>query len=46
VREFPPPEALAATMRQAGLAAVRWRRLGLGAVTLHVGRRIPPTRLV
>jgi demethylmenaquinone methyltransferase / 2-methoxy-6-polyprenyl-1,4-benzoquinol methylase len=37
VREFPPPEALAVTMRQAGLANIRWRRLGFGTVTLHVG---------
>jgi demethylmenaquinone methyltransferase / 2-methoxy-6-polyprenyl-1,4-benzoquinol methylase len=38
VRQFPCPEALAAIMRQAGLTAVRWRRLGFGTVTLHVGR--------
>ena len=30
-------EALAAEMSGAGLRRVRWRRLGLGTVTLHVG---------
>jgi demethylmenaquinone methyltransferase/2-methoxy-6-polyprenyl-1,4-benzoquinol methylase len=39
VRAFPTPNSLATIMRQAGLIDVRWRRLGLGAVALHVGRR-------
>jgi demethylmenaquinone methyltransferase/2-methoxy-6-polyprenyl-1,4-benzoquinol methylase len=30
---------LAATMRQAGFETVRFRRLGFGAVSLHVGIR-------
>ena len=35
---FPDADHLAATMRAAGLADVRWRSLGLGSVALHVGR--------
>lgn len=35
---FPDVEALAATMRAAGLADVAYRRLGLGMVALHHGR--------
>ena len=35
--DFPEAEALAATMRSAGLAEVRFRRLATGAVALHVG---------
>lgn len=35
---FPDAEALAETMRSAGLADVQFRRLALGAVALHVGR--------
>jgi demethylmenaquinone methyltransferase/2-methoxy-6-polyprenyl-1,4-benzoquinol methylase len=38
VAAFLRPEAVAAEMTQAGLTAVRWRRLGLGTVTLHVGQ--------
>lgn len=34
---FPDAEELAATMRRAGLRDVRFRRLALGAVALHVG---------
>lgn len=34
---FPEPVQLAATMRRAGLVDVRWHRLGLGSVALHVG---------
>jgi demethylmenaquinone methyltransferase/2-methoxy-6-polyprenyl-1,4-benzoquinol methylase len=34
---FPDAEALAASMRAAGLRGVRFRRLGLGSVALHVG---------
>jgi demethylmenaquinone methyltransferase/2-methoxy-6-polyprenyl-1,4-benzoquinol methylase len=37
VAAFLRPEALAAEMAGAGFQRVRWRRLGLGAVTLHVG---------
>ncbi|MFI5261787.1 MAG: ubiquinone/menaquinone biosynthesis methyltransferase [Candidatus Limnocylindrales bacterium] len=35
---FPDADAVGATMRSAGLADVRFRRLALGAVALHVGR--------
>jgi len=38
VAAFLSPEVLAAEMARAGLHQIRWRRLGLGAVTLHVGR--------
>jgi demethylmenaquinone methyltransferase / 2-methoxy-6-polyprenyl-1,4-benzoquinol methylase len=38
---FPDAERLAMTMRLAGLASVRYRRLGLGGVALHVGE-VPP----
>lgn len=34
---FPDPDALAATMRSAGLVGTRYRRMGLGSVALHVG---------
>ena len=37
VAEFPGPRPLAAAMRAAGLERVRFRRLGLGTVALHVG---------
>ncbi|MCC6178288.1 MAG: ubiquinone/menaquinone biosynthesis methyltransferase [Chloroflexi bacterium] len=37
VAAFPRPEAVAEQMRRAGLRSVRWRRMGLGSVTLHVG---------
>ena len=37
VAAFLTPEALAAELARAGLQNVRWRRLGLGSVTLHVG---------
>ena len=40
VRRYPPPEEVAAIMRDAGLAGVRWRRMGFGMVTLHTGRRV------
>jgi demethylmenaquinone methyltransferase/2-methoxy-6-polyprenyl-1,4-benzoquinol methylase len=40
VRRYPSPEEIAAQMRAAGLAGVRWRRLALGMVTLHAGRRV------
>jgi demethylmenaquinone methyltransferase/2-methoxy-6-polyprenyl-1,4-benzoquinol methylase len=37
VKAFPPADELATIMRAAGLDAVRFRRLGLGTVALHVG---------
>jgi demethylmenaquinone methyltransferase/2-methoxy-6-polyprenyl-1,4-benzoquinol methylase len=37
VRSFPDADGLAALMRAAGLERVRYRRLGLGAMALHVG---------
>lgn len=37
VAAFPRAEGLAAIMAGAGLSRVRYRRLGLGAVALHVG---------
>ena len=36
---FLKPETLAGLMRAAGLEAVRWRRLMLGSVAIHWGRR-------
>ena len=38
VRSFPPPPELATMMAQAGLVDIRYRRLGLGIVALHVGQ--------
>jgi demethylmenaquinone methyltransferase / 2-methoxy-6-polyprenyl-1,4-benzoquinol methylase len=38
-RNFPPPPALAAIMERAGLRAVRFRRLTLGAVAVHTGTK-------
>lgn len=40
VRRYPPPEAIAEHLRAVGLAGVGWRRLTLGLVTLHAGRRV------
>jgi demethylmenaquinone methyltransferase / 2-methoxy-6-polyprenyl-1,4-benzoquinol methylase len=37
VAAFPPADELAAIMAGAGLTKVRYRRLGFGAVALHVG---------
>jgi demethylmenaquinone methyltransferase/2-methoxy-6-polyprenyl-1,4-benzoquinol methylase len=37
MREFPPPEELAAIMRSAGLRNVRFRQLTFGAVAVHTG---------
>ena len=34
---FPDADTMAATMRAAGLTGIRYRRLGLGTVALHVG---------
>ncbi len=42
VRDFPDAEGLAALMVAAGLERVRFRRLGLGAVALHVGVKPAP----
>jgi demethylmenaquinone methyltransferase/2-methoxy-6-polyprenyl-1,4-benzoquinol methylase len=39
VAQFLRPDALAAAMYAAGLERVRYRRLGLGAVALHVGAK-------
>lgn len=39
VERFPAPATLAGLMRAAGLVDVRWERLGLGTVALHVGHR-------
>ncbi|MGE3268241.1 MAG: ubiquinone/menaquinone biosynthesis methyltransferase [Chloroflexota bacterium] len=37
VAAFLRPEGVAAEMAHAGLREIRWRRLGFGTVTLHVG---------
>jgi demethylmenaquinone methyltransferase/2-methoxy-6-polyprenyl-1,4-benzoquinol methylase len=37
VERFASPERLAETMRRVGLSDVRYRRLGLGTIALHVG---------
>lgn len=37
VAAFLRPEGVATEMARAGLVGIRWRRLGLGTVTLHVG---------
>jgi demethylmenaquinone methyltransferase/2-methoxy-6-polyprenyl-1,4-benzoquinol methylase len=37
VRAFPPAAELAGIMYRAGLVRIRYRRLGLGSVALHVG---------
>ncbi len=39
VRDFPDADRLAALMVAAGLTRVRYRRLGLGAVALHVAEK-------
>ena len=39
VKVYPPPEAIAAIMRDAGLVEVAWRPMLFGMVTLHTGRR-------
>jgi demethylmenaquinone methyltransferase/2-methoxy-6-polyprenyl-1,4-benzoquinol methylase len=44
VAAFPDAEELAAIMHGAGLRNVRYRRLGLGALALHVGE-VPDTTL-
>jgi demethylmenaquinone methyltransferase / 2-methoxy-6-polyprenyl-1,4-benzoquinol methylase len=42
VKAYPPPDAIAGLMREAGLVDVMWRPMLVGMVTLHTGRR-PPT---
>ncbi len=37
VETFPSPQELAGIMERAGMEHVRWRSLGLGLVSLHVG---------
>ena len=37
VAAFLRPEGVAAEMARAGLREIRWRRLGFGTVTLHIG---------
>jgi demethylmenaquinone methyltransferase/2-methoxy-6-polyprenyl-1,4-benzoquinol methylase len=37
VAAFLRPEGVSAEMARAGLRDVRWKRLGFGTVTLHVG---------
>ena len=39
VRGYPPPDEIAAIMREVGLVEVRWVSLTFGMVTLHTGRR-------
>jgi demethylmenaquinone methyltransferase/2-methoxy-6-polyprenyl-1,4-benzoquinol methylase len=39
VRAYPPPDEIAAIMRNIGLVDVRWAPLTFGMVTLHTGRR-------
>jgi demethylmenaquinone methyltransferase/2-methoxy-6-polyprenyl-1,4-benzoquinol methylase len=39
VRAYPPPDEIAAIMREAGLVDVTWRGMLFGMVTLHTGRR-------
>ncbi len=39
VQDFPDADRLAGLMAQAGLTRVRYLRLGLGAVALHVGEK-------
>jgi len=38
-RNFPPPEALARIMQQAGWHAVRYKLLGMGAVAVHTATK-------
>jgi demethylmenaquinone methyltransferase/2-methoxy-6-polyprenyl-1,4-benzoquinol methylase len=40
IRRFPPQEAFAAMMTEAGLADVRWRNLSGGIAAIHSARRI------
>lgn len=39
VIHFPTPENFAATLRRAGFANIRWRRLSLGIATIHIGQK-------
>lgn len=36
---YPPPEVIAAELTAAGFGSVGWRRLSLGAATLHLARK-------
>ena len=38
-QQFPPPDALAQIMQDAGWQSVRYQLLGMGAVALHIGRK-------
>ena len=40
IRMFPPQEALAATMREAGFGRVTWRNLSGGIAAIHTGWRL------
>jgi demethylmenaquinone methyltransferase/2-methoxy-6-polyprenyl-1,4-benzoquinol methylase len=39
VANFPAEEELAARMRRAGFAAVRWRSLTFGIAAIHIGEK-------
>jgi ubiquinone/menaquinone biosynthesis C-methylase UbiE len=39
IRQFPPQAALAAELREAGFAEVRWTDMLFGAVALHVATK-------
>jgi demethylmenaquinone methyltransferase/2-methoxy-6-polyprenyl-1,4-benzoquinol methylase len=39
-RDFPPPEALARIMQQAGWREVRYKLLGMGAVAVHTATKL------
>ena len=41
VKAYPPPDAIASIMTEAGLIEVAWRPMLFGMVTLHTGRRPP-----
>ncbi len=40
IRTFPPQEALAGMMRDAGFGQVRWQNLSGGIAAIHTGRRL------
>ncbi|HEX4830745.1 MAG TPA: demethylmenaquinone methyltransferase [Trebonia sp.] len=41
ITDWPVQRELAAVIRAAGWSSVRWRNLSLGAVAIHVGRKVP-----
>ncbi len=41
VKRFPPPEALAKLMDEAGLESIRWTVLAGGIIAIHSGRKPP-----